>query len=439
MIRSLPRIVLLATALLVAAATPVAAQWTARTTMTFTESVKVPGLTLAPGAYIFELVDPSSSVPVVKITDKDGTKNLGVMHTVPTRRDEATEDVVVLFSPTEAGAMPAIRGWYPAGGKNGYMLVYSSDEARQLAERTREVVLSRNVTGTNLEAGTIVVFNPTGTTSAWTQDPVTQREWDAWRQNQRSAAQTGRRDDAGATATMVADPAQGEKVDIDDVENHPERFAGRTISIDGEVDKLLGPRAFELEEPDGRDDGEIVVLLANDLVALLRDEDKITVTGTLKSFSKADLHREAIWLDLSDIPAEKLIDKPILVATRIAGGEGNRSYVFDTSGKVMTPETGVISDLALLGRGDATLVGRHVDLAKVTIESISGRDGFFVRSGDRHVFVLLDDPEELAFKVGDTVAVNGVVLALPLNASSRIKAPSGANSVIYIYARDVRR
>jgi hypothetical protein len=439
MIRSVSRIALLATALLVAAATPVAAQWTARTTMTFTETVKVPGLTLAPGAYIFELVDPNSSVPVVRITDKDGKKNFGVMHTVPTRRTDATEDVVILFSPTETGATPAIRGWYPAGGKNGYLLVYSSDEARQLAERTREVVLSRNVKGTNLESGSIVVFNPTGATTAWTQDPVTQREWDAWRQNQRSAANTDRRQDDRATATMVADPAQGEKVEIDDVEDNPERFAGKTISIDGEVDKLLGPRAFELEEPDGKDDGELVVLLSNGLVALLRNEDKITVTGTLKSFSKADLHREAIWLDLSDIPADKLVDKPILVATRIAGGEGSRSYVFDTSGKVMTPESGVITDVTVLGRGDTTLVGRHVDLSKLTIDSISDRDGFFVRSGDSRIFVLLDDPEELEFRVGDTVAVNGLVLALPANVSSRIKAPAGANSVIYLYARDVKR
>jgi hypothetical protein len=442
MIRSVSRIALLGTALLVAAAPPVAAQWTARTTMTFTETVKVPGLTLAPGAYIFELVDPNSSVPVVRITDKDGRKNFGVMHTVPTRRADATEDVVVLFSPTETGAMPAIRGWYPAGGKNGYLLVYSSDEARQLAERTREVVLSRNVKGTSQEAGTIVVFNPTGATTAWTQDPETQREWDTWRQSQRREAANADRRDVDrdkSVATMVADPAQGEKVKIDDLEQHPERFAGRTISVDGEVDKLLGPRAFELEEPDGKDDGEVLVLLSEGLVAMLRDDDKVTVSGTVKTFSKADLHREAIWLDLSDIPAEELVDKPILVATRIAGGEGNRSYVFDMSGKPMAPSTAVITDFAVIGRGDHALVGRHVNLTKLTVESIGGKDGFFVRSGDARVFVLLDDPEELELRVGDTVAVNGVVLALPANIGARLKAPAGANSVIYIYARDVQR
>jgi hypothetical protein len=442
MIRSVQRIVLLATALLVAAATPVAAQWTARTTMTFTERVKVPDLTLEPGSYIFELVDPSSSVPVVKITDKDGKKNFGVMHTVPTRRADATEDVVLLFSPTETGAMPAIRGWYPAGGKNGYLLVYGSDEARQLAERTREVVLSRNVSGTNQESGTIVVFNPTGQTTAWRQDPETQREWEAWRQSQRRDAASADRRDADrdkSVATMVADPAQGEKVKIDDLEKHPERYAGKTISVDGEVDKLLGPRAFELEEPDGKDDGEVLVLLTSGLVAMLRDEDKVTVSGTVKTFSKADLHREAIWLDLSDIPAEELVDKPILVATRIAGGEASRSYVVDLSGKVMAPTTAVITDFGILSRGDHTLVGRHVDLTKLSIESIDGKDGFFARAGDGRVFVLLDDPEELELRVGDTVAVNGVVLALPANIGARLKAPAGANSVIYIYAKDVKR
>ena len=442
MIRSVSRIVLLATALLVAAATPVAAQWTDRTTMTFTESVKVPGLTLPPGAYIFELVDPSSSVPVVKITDKDGRKNFGVMHTVPTRRTEATEDVVLLFSPTETGAMPAIRGWYPAGGKNGYMLVYPSDEARQLAERTREVVLSRNVQGTNQEAGTIVVFNPTGTTTAWTQDPETQREWDTWRQSQRREVGAADRQDAArdpSVATMVADPAQGEKVKIDDLESHPERYAGKTISVDGEVDKLLGPRAFELEEPDGKSDGEVLVLLSQNLVAMLKDEDKVTVTGTVKTFSRADLHREAIWLDLSDIKAEDLVDKPILVAIRIAGGEANRSYVADMSGKAMTPAGAVITDFAILGRGDHTVIGRPVALTQLTIDTIDGRDGFFARSGDGRVFVLLDAPEEFELRVGDTVAVDGVVLALPANIGARLKAPAGANTVIYVYAKEIKR
>ena len=111
MIRSVQRIVLLATALLVAAATPVAAQWTARTTMTFTERVKVPDLTLEPGSYIFELVDPSSSVPVVKITDKDGKKNFGVMHTVPTRRADAPvarARRIITRLPQRAGSRGAI-------------------------------------------------------------------------------------------------------------------------------------------------------------------------------------------------------------------------------------------------------------------------------------------------------------------------------------------
>ena len=440
MIRSVQRIAMLATALLVAAATPVAAQWTARTTMTFTESVKVPGLTLAPGAYVFELVDPNSSVPVVKITDKDGRKSFGVMHTVPTRRAEATEDVVLLFSPAETGAMPAIRGWYPAGGKNGYLLVYSSDEARQLAERTREIVLSRNVKGTNQESGTIVVFSPTGSTTAWTQDPGTQREWDAWRQSQRrdapKADQSGR---DRSTAAMVADPAWGEKVKIDDLEDHPERFAGKTINVDGEVDKLLGPRAFELEEPDGKSDGEVLVIVSPGLVAMLRDEDKVTVSGVVKAFTKAELEREATWLDLSDIPADKIAGKPILVATRIAGGEANRVYVADMTGKVHTPVGALLTDFASVSRGDRALVGRHVDLTKLTVEAIDGRDGFFAKSGDGRVFVLLEDPEELELRVGDTVALTGVVLALPANIGARLKAPAGANNVIYIYARDIKR
>lgn len=436
MIRSFHRIVLLATALLVAYATPVAAQgWTDRTTMTFTESVKVPGVTLPAGTYIFELVNPTSNAAVVKITDKDGKKSFGVFHAVPTRRPQPTEDVVLLFSATDKGTMPAIRGWFPAGGQHGHLFVYPKDEARSLAQRTHELVLSQDVSGSRMESGTIVVFNAAGATEAWRLDADTQREWDTWRQARSRAA----------TTPMVADTPKGEKVKIDDLEDHPERYVGKTISVDGEVDDVLGPHLFELEQPaEGDQEGNVFVLLPKTALALVRNNDKVTVTGTVKMFDRGALHREAAWINLDDDVKEDLAKRPLLIATRIVGGDNDRAFVMDTASdapKLMTPNAVLapITDVTVLGTGDYALVGRFVNLGRLKVESLDDRDGFYVRSGDRQLFVLMHETDRSDLRAGDTVDVSGVVLQLPRDLVLRLKAPEAFNQTIYVYAQKVRK
>ena len=146
--QNIARIAVLATTLLVAISSPVAArQWKDRTIMTFSEPVKVPGAVLSAGAYVFELVDPASATDVIKITDRAGSRIYALTHAVPTIRSVATEDVILLFTPMDHTTMPAIRGWYPQGGRHGYLFVYPRDEARLMANRTRSLVLSRDVDG----------------------------------------------------------------------------------------------------------------------------------------------------------------------------------------------------------------------------------------------------------------------------------------------------
>ena len=435
MIQRIHRIVLLATALVVASASPGAAQsWRDRTTMTFTEPVQVPGATLPAGTYVFELVTPEANSAVVKITDKDGRKSFGVFHAVPTRRPQPTEDVVLLFSATAKGTMPAIRGWFPAGGQHGHLFLYSKDEARSLAQRTRELVLSQNVSGSSAEAGTIVVFNAAGATESWRLDPDTQREWETFRQSRPRES----------TAPMVTDVPRGEKVKIDDIEDHPERYVGKTISVDGEVDKVLGPHLFELDQPrEGAQEGDVYVLVPKNLLALVRSKDKVTVTGAVLLFDRTKLHRESAWLNLDEDVKPDLAKRPLLIATRIVGEDANRAFVLDVTSDA-TPVTpsgtlAPITDATIVGAGDVSLVGRFVTLGQLKIDSLDDKDGFYVRAGGRPVFVLMQDGGVRDVKVGDTVAVTGVVLQLPRDLVLKLKAPEGLNQTIYVYAQKVKK
>ena len=183
MIRStINRIAMLTAVMVVVSVIPAAAQWNQRTTLSFSGPVKVPGTTLPAGSYVFEMVDPTSMQHVVKIASKDGSQVYTVTHAVPMRRPEATEDLVVMFNPTEPGMAPALKGWYAPGSRTGHELLYSEAEAREIAQRTRSIVLSRDVPNSSQQAGLIVVYNADGVRRNWQQDPVTQREWDQWRQ-----------------------------------------------------------------------------------------------------------------------------------------------------------------------------------------------------------------------------------------------------------------
>ena len=427
--QNIARIALLSAVLLIAASPPLAArQWSDTAVLTFSAPVRVPGAILPAGTYRFELLDPSSSADVVKITDRQTAKVYALTPAIPTIRPDRTEDVVLLFTATDTGSMPAIRGWFPPGRRHGYLLVYDNDEARLLADRTKSVVLSRNVSDSEGDAATIVSIAPGGVTSAWVQDPDTQREWDDWAAPDRKTV-----------SPIVADAPRGQQVEIDDVDDHPERYFWKTLSIDGTVDEIYGPHLFELEEPDwGQADGDVLVFLPGNSPAALREDDRITVTGILKPFSRSNAIYESRWLNIDDIMERQLDREPVLVATRVVGGDNDRAVTI-TPNLVwtMTPEglAPPISDLRELGDGDLALVGRRVVLPSARIESLND-SGFFVRSGDSTMFVMCD-PDAMRLRAGDVVTLEGVALAFPSAPAADLKVPSGTNK-LYVYAQSVR-
>jgi hypothetical protein len=444
--RNIGRTALLATALLVALPSPVAAgQWSDRTILTFSDPVKVPGTTLPAGTYVFELVNPASSIDVVKITDHPGSKLYALASVVPTIRPEPTEDVILLFTPMDKSTMPALRGWYPPGGRHGHLFLYSKEEARSLADRTKSVVLSRDVDNSSQDAGTIVVLRPGGESSPWTQDTTTQREWDQWVQagaDRRQPASQDQDEPREAMTPMVVDAPQGEQAQIADVEDHPEKYYARTLSIDGTVDEIYGPHLFELDEPDwGQPEGDVLVFLPHGTLAAVRENDRVTVTGTLRHFARSSALAEARWLDVDRIMTRPLDEVPVLEATRIIGGNNNRALVIaaNTGPTMMTPAgtPAPITDLAAVREGDLDLVGQRVALTDVTIQSVD-RDGFFLTSANRSLFVLLNDPDKMTLRTGDSVSVQGVVLALPPKVAAGLKMPADTNSAIYVYAESVR-
>ena len=104
---------------------------------------------------------------------------------------------------------------------------------------------------------------------------------------------------------MMTAPA-GTKVDLEELESNPSKYMNTRITVDAEVEEVLGPRLFTIDEPHWGDlDGEILVHAPNLFAVLVRDDDRITVTGTLKSAAMAEIKREWGWFDLEpEVEAE---------------------------------------------------------------------------------------------------------------------------------------
>lgn len=105
------------------------------------------------------------------------------------------------------------------------------------------------------------------------------------------------------TAGGAAGTAGGTRVA--EVTENPQQFLGRTITMEAEVDRVLGPRAFYLDEESptsGGIDRDLLVLTRStaDAAAAAQAEDqwvneRVRVTGTVGTISVVEVEREVGW------------------------------------------------------------------------------------------------------------------------------------------------
>ena len=447
-------------------AAPVAAdQWNERTVMKFSEPIMVPGATLQPGTYIFQLLDSNTSRHTIEIR-KEGEAPVAVVHAVPMKRQEPKGDIVVKFNPTEPGSPPAMRGWFYAGSMYGHEFVYSDAEARKIAERTKKIVLSSDVSGSDMQKGTLRTYDANGVTRDWVPDDAAAASWEAWQKTRHATAtaitERATGDRALANASMVQAEREGLRVRVDQLEDNSANYVGKTVSVDAEVEDVYGPRVFTIDEPNWGDlEGELLVYVPSPLAAIIRENDRVTVTGQVKRFIQADFQNEWGWLGLDDSTEVKLGKRPVLVATHIVGGNNQTVLVVDvdkrgqraamtgatgTAGGVTAGTTGsnvpVLTDASRLGTAGLDMVGRTVDLDNVRVEALGDRYGIFAKAGNQTVFILPAAGERHGVRKGETISIEGTVLQMPRYMKGRLQSGvsvTSFNDAIYVYATSVQR
>jgi hypothetical protein len=116
------------------------------TYFTFSGPVRLPGVTLPAGTYMFKLAESPSNRHIVQVFNKDGSKIYATILAIPDQRLDPTDKPIVMFRETPAGTPAAVRAWFYPGNTIGDEFVYPRQQAMQIARETHETVLSTSDT-----------------------------------------------------------------------------------------------------------------------------------------------------------------------------------------------------------------------------------------------------------------------------------------------------
>jgi LPXTG-motif cell wall-anchored protein len=109
-------------------------EWDKKTTVTFSDSVQLPGTVLQPGTYVFKLADSNSNRNIVQVFDADQTKLITTVMAVPDYRLEPRGATIMRYAERPADQPPALEAWFYPGDNYGQQFVYPKSESQQLSQ-----------------------------------------------------------------------------------------------------------------------------------------------------------------------------------------------------------------------------------------------------------------------------------------------------------------
>ena len=108
------------------------------------------------------------------------------------------------------------------------------------------------------------------------------------------------------------------KVDLDELEDKPEKFLGKTVTVEGEVDRILGPHLFTIDERNWADpERELPVVVPDPFAAIVRTDAPVRVTGTVQKIPIAQIEKEYGFLRNDPKIRAEVETRPVLVATDV--------------------------------------------------------------------------------------------------------------------------
>ena len=124
-----------------------------RTYFTFSAPFELPGnKTLPAGKYTFRVLDSPSNRHVIQILNQDGTRIQATLLAIPAQRQDPPSEPEIRFMEAAASMPPAVKTWWYPGRTIGHEFIYPKEQARRLAARQSEPVLSVKTEETSTDA-----------------------------------------------------------------------------------------------------------------------------------------------------------------------------------------------------------------------------------------------------------------------------------------------
>jgi hypothetical protein len=102
-------------------------EWNKKTEFQFSGPVQIPGKVLAPGKYVFQLLDSESDRNIVQVFSEDSNGNeslVGTLMAIPDYISETPDKPIVHFDEGHSGTPEAIHSWFYPGENTGWEFVY---------------------------------------------------------------------------------------------------------------------------------------------------------------------------------------------------------------------------------------------------------------------------------------------------------------------------
>jgi len=111
----------------VVATTPTGAIENAQRTtyFTFRAPVALPGVTLPPGSYVFEVLNPDMSADLVRVSSRDHSKTYALQFTRHVHRDRRGDmKSIITLGEAASGTPQRIKTWFPENETTGREFLY---------------------------------------------------------------------------------------------------------------------------------------------------------------------------------------------------------------------------------------------------------------------------------------------------------------------------
>lgn len=179
------------------------------------------------------------------------------------------------------------------------------------------------------------------------------------------------------TGTTVSEVANAQKNNL----------LGKTVTISGEVEELIAPKAFTIEGDRFFNDPEVLVVNPTRSPAI--EDTLVQVTGTVRQFSKAEIESQ-FGLNLAQKLEDDFAGKPVVIATAV----------------ILTPHPGEIAE------EPNPFIAKTVTVSG-KVAKVIGSNAFTLDDqeliGGKELLVVSAVPAVASVNEGETVRVTAVI------------------------------